>query len=98
VPLLPQCSLTHNGCPVSDPIPTDFPRAPVPALASLLSPFAWVYGRPDLFDSYSAGVLLMQMVGGMGVRRISRGGRERSMMQRGHLSPLYQSLPAACFI
>lgn len=40
----------------------DFPKAPAPALAAVLSPFAWIYGRPDLFDSYSAGVLLMQMV------------------------------------
>lgn len=39
-----------------------FPRAPAPAIAALLSPFAWVYGRPDLFDSYSVGVILMQMV------------------------------------
>jgi hypothetical protein len=39
----------------------DFPRAPAPILAALLSPFAWFYGRPDLFDSYSAGILLMQM-------------------------------------
>lgn len=39
----------------------DFPKAPNPLLASLGAPFAWIYGRPDLFDSYSAGVLLMQM-------------------------------------
>lgn len=38
-----------------------FPRAPVPLLAALLSPLAWLYGRPDLFDSYSCGILLMQM-------------------------------------
>lgn len=38
-----------------------FPRAPVPIIAALLSPFAWFYGRPDLFDSYSCGILLMQM-------------------------------------
>jgi serine/threonine protein kinase len=42
-------------------MPQDFPRAPVPIIAALLSPFAWFYGRPDLFDSYSAGILLMQM-------------------------------------
>lgn len=42
-------------------MPQTFPRAPNPFTAALLSPFAWVYGRPDLFDSYSAGVLLMQM-------------------------------------
>lgn len=38
-----------------------FPRAPFPLAAAALSPFAWFYGRPDLFDSYSVGVLLMQM-------------------------------------
>lgn len=42
-------------------VPADFPRAPAPIIAALLSPFAWFYGRPDLFDSYSAGILLMQM-------------------------------------
>ncbi|EFJ45526.1 hypothetical protein VOLCADRAFT_82302 [Volvox carteri f. nagariensis] len=42
-------------------MPQSFPRAPAPFMAALLSPFAWVYGRPDLFDSYTAGVLLMQM-------------------------------------
>lgn len=30
-------------------------------MASLLAPFAWLYGRPDLFDAYTIGVLLMQM-------------------------------------
>jgi len=38
-----------------------FPKAPLPFLSSLLAPFAWLYGRPDLFDSYSVGILLMQM-------------------------------------
>nr|AAO63769.1 protein kinase [Chlamydomonas reinhardtii] len=42
-------------------MPQSFPRAPAPAVAALLSPFAWLYGRPDLFDSYTVGVLLMQM-------------------------------------
>mmetsp|Transcript_14186 Transcript_14186/g.38438 ORF Transcript_14186/g.38438 Transcript_14186/m.38438 type:complete len:524 (+) Transcript_14186:32-1603(+) len=42
-------------------MPKNFPRAPSPFVATLLSPFAWVYGRPDLFDSYSVGVLLMQL-------------------------------------
>lgn len=42
-------------------MPQTFPRAPNPGVAALLSPLAWLYGRPDLFDSYSAGVLLMQM-------------------------------------
>ncbi|KAL6752611.1 protein kinase [Haematococcus lacustris] len=42
-------------------MPQDFPKAPAPVAAALLSPIAWQYGRPDLFDSYSAGVLLVQM-------------------------------------
>lgn len=33
-------------------MPEKTPRAPLPALAILLSPFTWQYGRPDLFDSY----------------------------------------------
>ena len=46
---------------------TGFPRAPLPLVAALLAPFAWIYGRPDLFDSYSVGVLLIQ-VGARSVR------------------------------
>ena len=44
-------------------MPKSFPRAPLPFLAALVSPIAWQFGRPDLFDSYSAGVLLVQMAG-----------------------------------
>lgn len=44
-------------------MPKSFPRAPVPFLSALLSPLAWLYGRPDLFDSYSAGVMLLQLSG-----------------------------------
>eukprot|EP00878_Enallax_costatus_P022131 GHUV01023469.1.p1 GENE.GHUV01023469.1~~GHUV01023469.1.p1 ORF type:complete len:376 (+),score=66.76 GHUV01023469.1:362-1489(+) len=42
-------------------LPQSFPRAPNPFIAAVLSPFIWIYGRPDLFDSYSCGILLMQM-------------------------------------
>ncbi|DBA85392.1 TPA: hypothetical protein ACH3X2_006070 [Trebouxia sp. C0005] len=42
-------------------LPKEFPRVRIPFLAALLSPIAWQVGRPDLFDSYSAGVLLLQM-------------------------------------
>ena len=42
-------------------MPKTFPRPPIPGLAALLAPFAWTYGRPDLFDSYSAGIILLQM-------------------------------------
>ena len=44
-------------------MPKSFPRAPLPVVAALVSPLAWLYGRPDLFDTYSCGVLLMQMSG-----------------------------------
>ena len=44
-------------------MPKSFPRAPLPFLAALVSPFAWQIGRPDLFDTYSIGVLLLQMAG-----------------------------------
>jgi hypothetical protein len=42
-------------------MPKSFPRAPLPLLAALLAPLAWQFGRPDLFDSYSAGVILLQV-------------------------------------
>lgn len=42
-------------------MPITFPRYPAPFLAALLSPLAWLYGAPDLFDSYSAGILLVQL-------------------------------------
>lgn len=44
-------------------LPKRFPKAPFPAAAAIISPLAWQIGRPDLFDAYSAGVLLMQMAG-----------------------------------
>jgi len=42
-------------------MPKNFPRAPPPLLAAALAPLAWAWGCPDLFDSYSAGVILMQV-------------------------------------
>lgn len=42
-------------------MPRSFPRPPLPILAALLSPLVWAYGRPDLFDSYSVGMILLQM-------------------------------------
>ena len=62
--LLTALSSSPPAPPPTKPHPpthTAFPRAPSPLLAALFAPFAWAYGRPDLFDSYSAGVLLMQM-------------------------------------
>ena len=46
-------------------MPKNFPKAPPPVLAAALAPLAWAWGCPDLFDSYSAGCILMQ-VGGAG--------------------------------
>ena len=42
-------------------MPKTFPSAPVPLLAALAAPIAWQYGRPDLFDTYSAGIVMLQM-------------------------------------
>ncbi|EFN51112.1 hypothetical protein CHLNCDRAFT_28384 [Chlorella variabilis] len=42
-------------------MPKNFPRAPPPVLAATLAPCAWAWGAPDLFDSYSAGMILMQL-------------------------------------
>ena len=42
-------------------MPKTFPRPPIPLFASLLAPMAWLYGRPDLFDTYSVGITLVQM-------------------------------------
>lgn len=42
-------------------MPKNFPKAPPPLLAASLAPLAWAWGCPDLFDSYSAGVILMQV-------------------------------------
>lgn len=42
-------------------MPRSFPRPPIPGLAALLAPLAWTYGRPDLFDTYSAGITFLQM-------------------------------------
>jgi hypothetical protein len=54
---------SHPSClrRVSQLAAAGFPKAPNPFVAALLSPFAWAYGRPDLFDSYSCGILLLQM-------------------------------------
>jgi hypothetical protein len=49
------------GAPEEVVLPKTWPRAPAPALAALLAPLGWAYGRPDLFDSYSVGVTLVQM-------------------------------------
>lgn len=57
-------------------MPAKTPKAPTPFLAILLAPFTWFWGRPDLFDSYSAGVLMLQLSlpelrGGNAVRNLN---------------------------
>jgi hypothetical protein len=37
------------------------PRPPVAAAALALSPFLWGLNRPDLFDTYSVGIILLQL-------------------------------------
>ncbi len=40
-------------CPPEEYVmPAKTPRPPVPFLAILLAPFTWLWGRPDLFDTY----------------------------------------------
>lgn len=59
-------------------MPKNVPRAPLPFLAALFAPIVWQYGRPDLFDTYAAGIILMQVsqamsqaLGGIGVRLLA---------------------------
>lgn len=54
-------------------MPEQFPRSPGVLFSSLFSPLAWAFGRPDLFDSYSAGVIFMQLAGGGPVAGHARG-------------------------
>lgn len=42
-------------------MPKNFPPAPPPFLAAILAPFAWSFGRPDLFDTYSVGIIMLQL-------------------------------------
>lgn len=42
-------------------MPEETPKPPPEPVAALLSPFLWQLNSPDLFDTYSAGIVLMQM-------------------------------------
>merc|ERR1712107_549024 len=42
-------------------MPVTAPRLPIPGLAALVGPIIWVRYRPDLFDSYGVGMILLQM-------------------------------------
>lgn len=54
--------LDPDYCPPEQLVlPKSFPRAPLPVLAALLSPFLWLAYSPGKFDTYSAGCILLQM-------------------------------------
>ncbi|CAH9102305.1 unnamed protein product [Cuscuta europaea] len=42
-------------------MPEETPKPPPEPIAALLSPFLWQLNSPDLFDMYSAGIVLLQM-------------------------------------
>lgn len=42
-------------------MPEETPSPPPEPIAALLSPFLWQLNSPDLFDMYSAGIVLLQM-------------------------------------
>lgn len=42
-------------------MPEETPNPPPEPIAALLSPFLWQLNSPDLFDMYSAGIVLLQM-------------------------------------
>jgi len=54
--------LDYRYSPPEDLItPINFPKAPAPILAALGAPVAWQAVRPDLFDTFSLGVVFLQM-------------------------------------
>ncbi|KAL3678881.1 hypothetical protein R1sor_021837 [Riccia sorocarpa] len=42
-------------------LPTKTPKPPPAPIAAALSPFIWLLNKPDLFDMYSVGIILLQM-------------------------------------
>lgn len=59
----PKSGLCDPGyCPPEITVlPESTPAPPVAVVAVALSPLLWVSGRPDLYDSYSAGIILLQL-------------------------------------
>ncbi|CAL1378384.1 unnamed protein product [Linum trigynum] len=54
--------LDPDYCPPEQYVlPDDTPSPPPEPIAALLSPFLWQLNSPDLFDMYSAGIVLLQM-------------------------------------
>ncbi|GBG73531.1 hypothetical protein CBR_g16874 [Chara braunii] len=57
-----QAILDPDYCPPEQLVlPEDTPEPPPGPLAAVLSPILWQVNHPDLFDMYSAGVILLQM-------------------------------------
>jgi hypothetical protein len=57
------CLLVRRGGPDdSQVVPESTPRAPPPPIAIALSPLFFAVTAPALFDSYSVGVLLLQLL------------------------------------
>ncbi|KAG8068314.1 hypothetical protein GUJ93_ZPchr0005g16335 [Zizania palustris] len=46
-------------------LPEETPEPPAEPIAAILSPILWQLNSPDLFDMYSAGIVLMQMASPM---------------------------------
>ncbi|XP_006654543.2 serine/threonine-protein kinase STN8, chloroplastic [Oryza brachyantha] len=46
-------------------LPEETPQPPAEPIAAILSPILWQLNSPDLFDMYSAGIVLMQMASPM---------------------------------
>ncbi|BAS94566.1 serine/threonine-protein kinase STN8, chloroplastic [Oryza sativa Japonica Group] len=46
-------------------LPEETPQPPAEPIAAILSPILWQINSPDLFDMYSAGIVLMQMASPM---------------------------------
>ena len=59
----PKSGLCDPGyCPPEITVlPETTPAPPVAVVAAALSPLLWVSGRPDLYDAYSAGIVLLQL-------------------------------------
>lgn len=62
-PALSQSSLVPLSIPVQYVLPTDAPHLGDAGtrLRTVMTPLLWSQHKPDCFDTYSAGVVLMQL-------------------------------------
>ncbi|OAY67264.1 Serine/threonine-protein kinase STN8, chloroplastic [Ananas comosus] len=60
---VPDCGLLDpDYCPPElYVLPEETPKPPPEPIAAIFSPILWLLNSPDLFDMYSAGIILMQM-------------------------------------